>query len=200
MGSLRQWLQTSWLDKFRSPNRRSHLEAMKLRSDLVRLYTKGRLAEAVGTARELVDWQRRTRGPDSVDLAIGLANLGRLLHRAGDATGAAAVMAEAAALQRRRAQRAAHDLAVFELLLELKVRPPEDANLYRSCIDTARAWHRRVDARPDATNPFARLLDWLERPGSLSESDREIECAEICGGFPPRPSGEAVTSPQTPGR
>jgi hypothetical protein len=78
----------------------SRQEAIRLRSEIVRLYAQGRLEKATATARQLVDWQRDHLGPDHPDYAQGLENLALLLQKQGQVDEARPLMERAVVIRR----------------------------------------------------------------------------------------------------
>ena len=82
------------------PETAARREAVRLRSEMVRLYGQGRFAEAAVTARRLLDRQRATLGATHPDSIRGLFNLALLDQKAGDARSAAVLVEQVLALRR----------------------------------------------------------------------------------------------------
>ena len=93
-----------WFDKIQRavgvPDRGSRREeAVRLRSEVVRLYREDHFAEAARVARELIDWQQAEIGEAHPDFALGLLNLALILRKEGDHPGATRVVERAASIR-----------------------------------------------------------------------------------------------------
>lgn len=94
------WFETIWRVMGVATQGARRDEAVRLRSDLVRLCHENRFTEAAKVAQELVEWQRAAIGEAHPDFASGLLNLARILHKQGDHPEAIRVVERAASLRR----------------------------------------------------------------------------------------------------
>lgn len=102
---MRQGNGMGWLRKIQrvvaAPGKEARrADAVRLRSEVIRLYREDRFAEAARVAQQLVDWQRNEIGEDHPDFARGLINLALILRKDGNVSDSIRAIERAAFLRR----------------------------------------------------------------------------------------------------
>lgn len=118
-----------WFDRLRQSRRELQERArrdvaVRLRSEVVRLYREARFADAARVGQALVDWQRAELGESDPDFARGLLNLALLLRKDGDHREAERILEEVVSLRRRTLGPDHPDTALADSLVEAWRREP----------------------------------------------------------------------------
>jgi tetratricopeptide (TPR) repeat protein len=153
--------------------RKELAQADKLERDVIAAYEGGNFSAGQESARRQLEIRRRLLGPQHVDIAESLDDLGDLTRRSGDYAGAEQPLRESLAMRRsilgENHPDVAESLNDLGVLLQALGNYAEAESLLRESMETFRKVH--AGDHPDVAESLDNLADFLRARGSQAPAE-----------------------------